>query len=346
MRKAIVSMMESDPQIKVIGTATNGREGYELAKKLKPKVMTLDIEMPEMDGLTALQKIMRDCPTQVIMVSSLTTEGSEASFKALKLGAADVLAKEQSQISLNITKIQKELLSRVKALAQQKVTKRGLTAPPDGPVTLTSTPAKSVHFRPDQFSMICIGSSTGGPPVLEQIFTALPDNFETPIVVAQHMPEVFTASLAERLSRMTGKSVVHAESGMHIERRMIYIARGGKNIHITCPKLGELRLAINDLPEGTIFKPSVNALFSSAAEHVGSKCLGVVLTGIGDDGLKGGTDLKKAGGTLLGQDEATSVVYGMPRAVAEAKLVRASLPPAKIAESISMLAYTASKRAG
>ncbi len=347
MRKAIVSMLESDPQIEVVGTAANGKEGYELAKKLRPSVITLDIEMPEMDGLTALKKIMRDCPTHVIMVSSLTTEGSEASFTALKLGAADVLAKEQSHISLNITKIQTELISRVKALSKSQYRPRGIALPaaPSAP-SKPSGSTKSVKYRPDQFSLICIGSSTGGPPVLENIITALPHGFETPIVIAQHMPEVFTQSLADRLTRMSSRQVLHAESGMLIERKKIYIARGGLNVHITQPKLGVLGIHIDDLPEGTLYKPSVDALFASAAKCMGKRCLGIVLTGIGDDGLRGATELNAVGGQILAQDAESSVVYGMPRAVAEAGIVQAILTPKQISDALHTLVVPTMRRTG
>jgi two-component system chemotaxis response regulator CheB len=347
MRKAVVSMLESDPKIEVVGTASNGKEGVELAKRLCPSVITLDIEMPEMDGLTALKKIMRECPTHVIMLSSLTTKGSEASFTALKLGAADVLAKEQSKISLNITQIQNELVYKVKALSATPYKPRGIAGVVRAPAAKRQPGSPiAVRFEPDQFSLICIGSSTGGPPILESIITALPKKFDIPIVIAQHMPEIFTASLADRLTRIASRTVLHVETGMTIERNKIYIARGGHNMHITQPRLGVKGLLVNDKPEDAVYKPSVNALFSSASKFVGRRCLGIVLTGIGDDGLKGSTELNAAGGVIIAQDAETSVVYGMPRAVTEAGIARASLTPPQISESLSSLVSPELRRAG
>ncbi len=333
MRRAMKEMLSSDPTIEVVGTAHNGKEGWEMAKRLNPDVITMDIEMPEMDGLTALRRIMRDCPTHIVMVSSLTTEGSHVALQALKLGAADVLAKDSSQISLSITNIKNELLTKVRALARTKP-KRTAAASSDQPHTHSSPPV----FRPGQFEVVCIGSSTGGPPVLETILTGLPASTNTPIIVAQHMPEVFTKSMSERLQEACQMRVRHAENHMPIEPSTIYIARGGLNIHISKRSAGRFELLVNDEPEGTIYKPSVDALFHSAAKHTGSRTLGVVLTGIGNDGLEGARPLHARGGVILAQSEETCVVYGMPKAVTENALIAASLSPDQIAQSLQSLA--------
>ena len=332
MRRAMTQMLTSDPNIEIVGTGRNGKEGLALAKSLEPDVITMDIEMPEMDGLTALRRIMKECPTQVMMVSSLTTEGSHVALQALKLGAADVLAKDVSQVSLSITNIQQDLLNRVRALAMSKKHSR------QKQVVAVDRPDQPPAFRPGQFDVIYIGSSTGGPPVLERLLMDLPESLNTPIVVAQHMPKLFTKSMAERLDQVCHLKVVHAEDHMPMQPRTIYIAPGGHNIHVN--KLGVARweLLVNDQPTDALYKPSVDALFHSAAKHTASRSLAIVLTGIGNDGLEGGRALHARKGVILAQNEETCVVYGMPKAVTENALVEACLTPELIAASLLTLA--------
>lgn len=331
MRRAITQMLSTDPQIQVVGTARNGKEAVELVAKLKPDVVTMDIEMPEMDGLTALRVIMRDCPTQVLMLSSLTTQGSVVSLQALKLGAADVLAKDSSQISLSVTNIQQDLLTRVRGLAGSRRRFRALVA--------SNIPVDSAFRpKPGQFDMICIGSSTGGPPVLETIISALPANLNPPIVIAQHMPELFTQSMAQRLAGMTPLKVHHGVSGMTLERRSIYIAPGGKHTHLVKTGLTKWELKINGEPAEALYKPSVDALFASAASALGNRVLCVVLTGIGDDGLIGARQVHAKGGVILAQDEESCVVYGMPKSVTQNGLVAASLNPVQLGKVLASMA--------
>ena len=332
MRRAMTQMLTSDPHIEVVGTGRNGKEGLALAKSLEPDVITMDIEMPEMDGLTALRRIMQECPTQVMMVSSLTTEGSHVALQALKLGAADVLAKDNSQVSLTITNIQQDLINRVRALALSKKHSR------HKPVFADHSHDQPPTFRSGQFDVICIGSSTGGPPVLERILMDLPPSLSVPVVVAQHMPEIFTKSMAERLDMICSLKVVHAEDHMKIEPRTVYIAPGGHNIHLNKLDLARWELLVNDQPADAIYKPSVDALLHSAAKHAGARALGIVLTGIGQDGLEGGRALHARNGTILAQNEETCVVYGMPKAVTENALIAASLCPEQIAASLLTLA--------
>lgn len=327
MRKAINQMISSDPAMQVVGTARNGKEGVEMAKTLKPDVITMDIEMPEMDGLTALRHIMRECPTQVLMFSSLTTEGSQAALRALTIGAADVLAKDTSQISLTITQMQDDLLTRVRALGQGRVkptaSRQADVIPP---------------FRPGQFDVVCIGSSTGGPPVLQEIVNAMPASMRTPIVIAQHMPRTFTETLAQRMGQSGAMKVHHGQDGMSVDPGSIYIAPGGQHTHLEKVGLGKYALRVSDEPKTESYRPSVNVLFHSAAIAQGRRVLGVVLTGIGEDGLIGGRELKAKGGTLLAQSAETCVVYGMPKAVTQAGLVSASLSPAQLGQAIAQLA--------
>lgn len=345
MRRAITQMLTSDPSIEVVGAAHNGREGLEMVQRLKPDVVTLDIQMPEMDGLTALQHIMRECPTPVLMLSSLTVEGSHAALRALSLGAADVLAKDTSQISLSITNIQEDLLARVRAIAGKRPARRGVGASPAAPAAHPGAAApahraepESIRFRPGQFDIICIGSSTGGPPILELILSQAPASLAAPIVVAQHMPAIFTASMAERLASICRLPVHHAQDRMPLDRRSIYIAPGGRHTHIHKVGPGRWELRVNDEPASAIYRPSVDALFHSAAEAVGPRGLGIVLTGMGADGLEGGRALREKGGLLLAQSAESCVVYGMPKAVTEHGLVAASLAPEQIARALRTLA--------
>ena len=334
MRRAISQMLSSAPDIEILGAARNGREGVEMVQRLSPDVVTMDIEMPEMDGLTALQRIMRDHPTQVLMFSSLTTQGSHAAMRALALGAGDVLAKEFSQISLNVMSAEEELISRVRALGLSRKHRRRVTAstpPPHASLPL---------LRQSQFDVICIGSSTGGPPVLETILTGVPETMHTPIVVAQHMPEMFTASLAERLAQVCRVRVAYISDGMPLERRTIYIAPGGKHTHVRKVGLGRYVLAANAEPASAIYRPSVDALFLSAGNAMNARAMGIVLTGIGADGLVGARVIRQAGGVLIAQSEETCVVYGMPKAVTENGLVAASLAPAEIAALLRNMATT------
>lgn len=327
MRKAISTMLSEDPSIEIVGQATNGREGLEMAHKLRPNVITMDIEMPQMDGLTALRRIMAECPTNVMMLSSLTTEGSRAAMTAHEYGAADVMAKDASQVSIDIINIKADLIARVKAIGE-RVIRPGMV------------PRASSHrpsYKPGQFDLVCIGSSTGGPPVVEKILTALPSTFTTPIVVAQHMPELFTRSMAERLGSHCKIRVVHAEDGMEVAPGTIHIAPGGKNTHIQRVAGARLRLRINREPANTIYWPSVDVLLGSAAQACAKKTLGIVLTGIGEDGLRGARPLAAAGGTVIAQSAETCVVYGMPKAVTQAAIASASLSPDEIATALKSL---------
>lgn len=326
MRKAVSSMLADDPEIEVVGIARNGAEGLEMARTLKPDAMTMDIEMPEMDGLTALQRIMAECPTNVVMLSSLTTQGSHAALTALSYGAADVLAKDQSHISINIVKIKEDLNRRIKALGRS-VTPRRRPRPP-APVV------RAEALSPARLEMVCIGSSTGGPPVVERVLREVPAGFPVPIVVAQHMPEVFTKSMSERLANVCKVPVVHLEQGTTLMPGRVHICPGGQNTHIKRIG-GRFSVTINREPSSTIYYPSADALLFSAATSCGAGTLAIILTGMGEDGVKGAAALKQAGGVILGQSAETCVVYGMPRAVYEKGLASAMLPPEELAASLA-----------
>ncbi len=334
MRKAIRSMLVGDPKVEIVGEGRNGKEGLDLARTLRPDIITLDIEMPEMDGLACLRRIMAECPTHVIMVSSLTTEGSHAALTALRHGAADVFAKDSSIVSTTLTAIKDELLERVHALSASR-------RPAAAKDRAAASDAKPPRFHPGQFDLICVASSTGGPPVLEKIITGLPADLSAPMIVAQHMPEVFTGSMAERFAQAAHVKVAHAQDGMVVEPRTVYICPGGKNTHLRRAGAGRWLMKVDREPAGTVYYPSADVLFTSAAEVSGARTLGVVLTGMGEDGLIGARRLRDLGATILAQSEETCVVYGMPKAVTVHGLTAASLDPEGLLSSLCSLGGTA-----
>lgn len=342
MRRALVRMITSEPGMRVVAEAKDGAEGLRLAKELAPDVVTLDVEMPGMDGLTALPKILSETACQVLMVSSLAKQGSREALKALALGAADFVTKDASHVRLQIDDIRDELIGKLKALGGSRQRRPGLAKPP----ALTAAEAVATARQPvrsrlalsaSEFDLILVGSSTGGPPVLEAIVTRLPADMSAPVVIAQHMPPMFTAAMAGRFDAASAVTVVQAADGMPLYPGTVYIAPGGKQTHVKRAG-GRFMVRVNEEPASALYKPSVDVLFSSAAQAGASaRTLAVVLTGMGEDGLIGGRELKAGGAKLLAQDEATSVVYGMPKAITAAGLVEASLRPLEIAATLASL---------
>ncbi len=329
MRKAISGMLEKDPMIEVVGTARNGEEALQKVRELDPDVVTLDIEMPKMDGLTALRHIMMESPRPVIMVSSLTQEGAEATFKALELGAVDYIPKQLSRVSLEIVKIEKELQEKVKSVAKKKgklkVRRKRVVEKP--------VETKEFKGKVQKRDLVGIGVSTGGPMAVQQVLTKLPGNFPAPILIAQHMPEAFTGPFAKRLDEMCKISVKEAENGELVKPGVAYIAKGGHHLRMI-QKVSKIELEVSKEPKNALYKPSVNELMNSIALGVGKRGLGVILTGMGNDGLEGIKKLKERGGRAIAQSEKTCVVYGMPRAIVEANLADEVVDIGDMAEAI------------
>jgi two-component system chemotaxis response regulator CheB len=331
MRKAVGSMLEKDPEIEVIGTARNGEEALSKIRELDPQVVTLDIEMPVMDGLTALRSIMMQFPRPVLMLSSLTTDGAEATLKALELGAVDFIPKQLSHVSLDIIKIEKDLQAKVKNIARRKVKPvRAERKPPavPGPEKVLRLQAKT-----QRRDIVGIGVSTGGPPAVQKILGALPAEFPASILIAQHMPGTFTKAFAKRLNQNSPLEVKEAEQGDRLETGHVYIAPGGFHLKIR-QRVRAIDLNVTMEPRDALYKPSANVLLTSIADGAGRRGLGVILTGMGNDGLEGIRDLKRKGGATIAQDNASCVVYGMPRAVVEAGLADAVVDIESMAESI------------
>ena len=321
MRRAIGDMIDSDPHLDVVHRARNGKEAVERAIELRPDVITLDIEMPEMDGLTALRMIRvkaKDPKPAILMCSSLTTAGSHEAFKAMALGAADVIAKDHSTFSSKVDAMRDDLIAKIKAIGHAR-SRRSIRAssPAAKAAAAAHTPIAEITKLPRGIEALVIGSSTGGPPALEKLLKPLPADFPMPIVIAQHMPALFTRSLAERLERLSDITVEHVEETTRVRAGHAYLVVGGRHGRITKALNGDLQVRVTDHPADAPYKPSVNELLLSAAETLRSRAVAVVLTGMGDDGSVGAAKLKSAGAMVLAQDEASSVVYGMPKAAAE-----------------------------
>ncbi|SDS12622.1 two-component system, chemotaxis family, response regulator CheB [Halopseudomonas sabulinigri] len=343
-RRRVTEILAGDPQIQVVGTATNGKEAIEQTLSLRPDVITMDYEMPVMDGISAVKQIMQRCPTPVIMFSSLTYEGARVSLDALDAGAADYLPKNFEDISRNPDKVRQLLCERVNALARTNRRSLGLSgsaaAPPVAPApgaataspaarpgasplggATTAKPAAPVARtspapRKRSYKLVAIGTSTGGPVALQKVLTQLPGSFPAPLLLIQHMPAAFTKAFAERLDKLCRISVKEAEDGDVLRPGLALLAPGGKQMMVD--GRGVVRILPGD--ERLNYKPCVDVTFGSAAKAFQDKVLAVVLTGMGADGREGARMLKQAGSAVWAQDEASCVIYGMPMAVAKANL--------------------------
>ncbi len=344
MRKALTMMLESDPGIKVVGSARNGEEGIAKVRQLKPDLVTMDVEMPQMDGLTALRRIMESNPVPVMMVSSITTDGARATLDALELGAVDFIPKQMSYVSLDIVKIKDDLLAKIRDIVSRKHilmarfrTRRSFRDAKDGLNRQQVPPPKPAHQPPPKrrkkIDIVALGSSTGGPPALQTLISSLPRSFPVGIVIAQHMPPMFTQSLAERLDSQSAVTVREAADNDPIEPGTVLIAPGGK--HMTVKRYGgRARAVISSEPSDTLYKPCVDVMLNSVADAYGANIMTVILTGMGSNGLQGARKVKSGGGIVIAQDENSSVVYGMPRAVADANLTDHIAPIDGIAAEI------------
>lgn len=349
MRKALSSLLGADAGIQVIDTARNGQEGLEKIQKLRPDVVTMDIEMPVMDGLTALSKVrlLPDPRPAVLMCSTLTVAGSREALKALRLGAADVIAKDPDAIGAGNEQIRRDLIARVKAVSPA-AKRAALSATSPAAAAQRGAPVRSVSLAGKAVDLVVIGSSTGGPPILEQVLGALPKALPVPVVIAQHMPALFTKSMAERLGEICAVPVVHAEHDQLMQAGTAYLIVGGKHGRVQrmgAASGGRWRLEVNGKPETALYKPSVNELFLSAAQ-AGERAVGVMLTGMGDDGCVGARSMHAAGATILTQLGETCAVYGMPKAVVEAGVSHAALTPQQLGECLAALGGGQSRGAG
>lgn len=313
LMRRMISRILTDAGFEVVGTAHDGVEGLEACAKLRPDVVTLDVQMPRMDGLTMLRRLMKENPTPVVMLSSLTRAQAPATVEALALGAVDVVAKPGGAISLNIGEVADELVRKVRVAATARVRRfskvGGGTLRESGARRPTDAAAAPGRER----LIVVVGASTGGPSALSELFSRLSGDFPAPIVVVQHMPAGFTASLAARLDSLSALAVEEARDGVLPVKGSAWVAPGG--YHLVFDADGRIRLS-SDPPHLGV-RPAVDLTMESAAEVWGSGVIGLVLTGMGMDGARGARRIKQRGGVVLAQDEESSVVYGMPRAVVE-----------------------------
>lgn len=341
MRKSLSIMLESSGEIEVIATAKNGKEGVQIVKSQMPDIVTMDIEMPEMDGLTALKIIMKEFPTPVLMVSSLTTEGAKETLKALEYGAIDFIPKELSYINVNIVKIREELIEKVKAIVSQKSFSLRLKRINNlnlHQITETSF-AKQNNNRKTipalGYSAIAIGISTGGPMSLQKVVPRLSKKISVPVFIVQHMPPKFTKSLAERLDGLSELRVKEAEDLEIVKGGVVYIAPGGFHMKVQKSSDSGIRIHLSEEPSDTLHRPSVDVMLNSLLNVYRKYVLGVIMTGMGRDGADAINELKKLGGFAIAQDEDSCVVYGMPKAVVDAGNADLILPLDNIANTIN-----------
>ncbi|MEZ9060563.1 MULTISPECIES: chemotaxis response regulator protein-glutamate methylesterase [unclassified Vibrio] len=353
-RRRVSEIINSEARLEVIDVAVNGKEAVEKAKQLRPDVITMDIEMPVMDGITAVREIMAASPTPILMFSSLTHDGARATLDALDAGALDFLPKKFEDIARNRDDAVALLQQRVIQIAAKRAfMRRAPIAPRATATTATSTPlrqpistaaststakpavASTAKFRASgkKYQLTAIGTSTGGPVALQKVLTRIPANYPHPIVLVQHMPATFTAAFASRLNTLCKIEVREAQDGDVLKPGVAYLAPGGKQMMVD-GRAGSARLRIIDGGDRMNYKPCVDVTFGSAAKIYGDKVLSMILTGMGADGREGSRMLKTAGSTIWAQDEDSCVVYGMPQAVAKAGISTEDLPLDRIAERI------------
>lgn len=343
MRMAVRGALSKDPEIEIVGVATDGADGVAKAAQLRPDVITMDVEMPILDGISAVRKIMATTPTRIIMVSTLTCSGAAASFEALEAGAIDYVPKNITDTPGVQDQFRTELLRKVKEAAKAAVGKTAATgtATVSAPAA-TAAPAvdKSSPVRnAKRIRYVGIGASTGGPTAVQEVLSRLPAGFPHGIMVAIHMPQAFTGTYAERLNKKCAIPVKEAADGDILKPGQILLAPGGR--HTTLVKRPEgitVRLSPISEHPNYFYVPSVDLMLSSLAEAAGGPVLGVILTGMGNDGLKGMQQLKGKGGVTMVQDESSSTIYGMPRACVEAGIADEVLSLAQIGPAIGHLA--------
>ncbi len=319
MRKMVTQILNSCDDIEVIGTAKDGEDGIKKVEELKPDVVTLDVEMPKVDGLTALAYIMNKFPLPVVMLSALTGEGTKATVKALSYGAVDYIQKPSGTISLDIDKIKDEIINKVKLAATAKVRK----------LELRERPKPGIDFCLENEKVVVIGASTGGPQALVEVLSNLPRNIPASILLVQHMPKQFTKSFAERLNSLSEIEVKEAENGDEIIEGRALLAPGDYHMLVNSSKV-----ILDDGPKINSVRPAVDPTMISAAQSYGKNVVGVILTGMGNDGAYGIKIIKEKGGITIAQDESTSVVFGMPKAAIATGCVDKVLPLHEIANEI------------
>ncbi|MBO8170998.1 MAG: chemotaxis response regulator protein-glutamate methylesterase [Bacillaceae bacterium] len=330
MRKVVADMLQHDPDIEVIERARNGREAIEKVKQLAPDVLTLDVEMPEMNGLETLDWLMKNHPVPVVMLSSLTQQGADTTIKALERGAVDFVSKPSGSISLDINKVENELIQKVKTAAKMKRIRPRI--PPVHPVhpvqpgkrLVSGTGSKQTSHLTN---LVLVGTSTGGPRALQHFLSPIPPDINAAFLIVQHMPPGFTRSLAERLDSLYPLKIVEAKQGQRIENGIAYIAPGDYHMKVEKDAGGRPIISLSQDPPRGGHRPSVDVMFESAEKLADINKYIVIMTGMGSDGTAGLTRLQESGVKMaIAEDESTCVVYGMPRAAIQSGHIDHILP--------------------
>ena len=331
MRKLVTELIDGSDEFRVIGTARHGLDALQKVQALDPDIVTLDIEMPELDGLGALERIMRETPRPVVMLTAASGAGDELALRALERGAVEFVRKPSGPISLDLATIRDELLTALRAAAQVN-----LSSMRDSALQLSRHEA-AVSSSPDAARfVIAIAASTGGPRALAELVPALPAQLEAAVLIVQHMPPGFTSTLAERLDGLSALRVREAVHGETIESGRVYIAPGGQ--HMRLQSVGGARvLMLDDSPPIWGVRPSADPLFRSVSVCAGAAAIGVVLTGMGRDGAAGLCEIRDAGGVGIAQDRQSSIIYGMPQAAYAAGGATIVLPLAEIAPALATM---------
>ncbi len=322
-RRRIRTVLEQDPDIEVVGEAANGKEAIERTAELKPDVVSMDVQMPVMDGITAVREIMKNTPTPCLMFSTLTFEGAQATLDALEAGAIDFLPKKFEDINKNTEEGGKVLQERIKVIGKRGLrlahtrSKDHIVSDKEQATAHSTKQAAAISLK--KFNLIVIGTSTGGPVALQKILTSLPVNFPCPILLVQHMPPKFTTAFAERMNALSKIEVREAADGDVLKPGVALLAPGGRQTGIKKAGAG-LSIELYDAGPEQIYKPCVDLSFDHAAKVAPGKTLGIILTGMGRDGCKGAKTLKSSGAEIWAQDEESCLIYGMPAAVAKAGL--------------------------
>jgi two-component system chemotaxis response regulator CheB len=328
VRQVLAELLSSDPSIMVVGAAADPYVAREMIKTLNPDVLTLDIEMPRMDGLAFLERIMSLRPMPVVMISSLTQKGADAALRALEMGAVDYVAKPMIGLSEGFAALKQEIIEKVKIAAKSHVR---------SPFDAKAPAARLSRMSPGQSyssteKVIAVGASTGGVEALQELLTAFPHDAPA-ILVTQHMPAMFTLSFAKRLDQFCAVSVSQAEDGERVLPGHVYLAPGG--FHLELARSGANYVCrVHEQPPVSGHRPSVDVLFRSVALSAGANAVGIILTGMGKDGASALLEMRRAGASTIGQNEATCVVYGMPKAAHDCGATEIELPIGKIAEQV------------
>ena len=313
MRRLISQIIEGAPDFRVVGTARNGLDALRQIHALDPQIVTLDVEMPELDGMQTLGYIMSETPRAVVMLSAAATDGgADLTLRCLELGAVDFVRKSSGPISLDLATVAETLLSALRAATQ--VNLGGVQALARPRFVDMESPAVPPPLPSGARAVVAIASSTGGPRALAEVIPSLPGDLQAAVLVVQHMPAGFTRSLAARLNLMSKLAVAEAVDGESIRTNQVYLAPGGLHMSVVSDGRGARRIALDDTPSVWGVRPAADPLFSSVAQHYGRSSVGVVLTGMGRDGAEGLRLIRQAGGTGVVQDRATSTIYGMPHA--------------------------------